>query len=206
MIGVIAAHYAAGAPPASLTLVGTQWTYAGGFTVSMNYPAGIQAGDLLLLQMSSDNGISIPSGWTGTQDDPGGWIRGATMWKVATSTDVTNGYVSVGTGGGDGKGGMLSAVRGASSAAIVFHDAVPSPGDSAEAVAVPAGSGLLVYAGLNRAGGSPPTIDRGTQSATGSNWHSGLAKTEDAGGAVTVNFATGVANDGTYYSVARVTA
>lgn len=78
------------------TLVGTaeNETGASGTSWTINLPAGIQVGDLLVISLASSFPATL-SGWTLEASAGSSWNIGRVWSKIATSTEVTAGTVSI---------------------------------------------------------------------------------------------------------------
>jgi hypothetical protein len=81
-------------PPAQLR--STSSGYASIGSAAVTWPAGTQAGDLVVMMVAGSFSPSTPSGWTRVVDDTTGldWLMG-TYWKLMTSADISAGGVSV---------------------------------------------------------------------------------------------------------------
>lgn len=84
------------APRAAVSVRGGKITYANSSLFNAALPIGTAAGDVLIISASHGYQLSTISGGT-VLNTPGG---GGNGWKIATTTDVANGYVAVTFGGG----------------------------------------------------------------------------------------------------------
>lgn len=143
-------------------------------TITVPLPAGTVAGDLLVITSSSNQGggITTPSGWTELEKPSGSFITGWSGYGIATSTDVTNGSLTLTCPQGSGAELVqvicycFSTHNGTAS---VLYSSRSSTGatTTSSTFNVAAGS-VAVYAAHCRysSAQSTPTINRGTSRQT----------------------------------------
>lgn len=98
-------------PIASFTAItsrGTSSNISATTSVTVTFPAGSASGDLAILFVGSQAGVSVPSGWSQVQSAaPANWA-GSTMTKTLTSGDITTGSVTINS---SGSGAMVGAMQ-----------------------------------------------------------------------------------------------
>lgn len=78
-------------PPSGLTMAAFTGT-----SVTIPWPSGAVAGDLIIIPMGVAGGLSTaPSGWTVTQEQTGSFVSGWVLSKILTSADISAGSVTV---------------------------------------------------------------------------------------------------------------
>ena len=140
-----------------------------GDPATVNFPAGISVGDLLVATMGSSFArTSVPAGWTEIGFQSGSFQSGFAMYKVATSTEVTAGLIQVQLDGNHQSTAYCVAFSGHNSTvSLKFSDRQSSSPASVTSTSqsVAAGS-IAIYATHVRApagaGAGAHTVDRGT--------------------------------------------
>jgi hypothetical protein len=171
--------------------------FTSGSTVTVPWPAGTQAGDLVVISVGHCYGLSVPSGWTSN------YLSNGTTWdclicsKVLTSGDISTGHVVVSASNSQNNTYEVVSFIGATGGiretdATYVTNIVTTPITTSGAVAASDGA---IYFGSCRVGSgavSVCTVDRGAleqQSSDGSLVSSCLyAEALSAAGAITANF------------------
>lgn len=194
------------------TLRGTNMVAQSASSLTITFPAGTAAGDLAILFAESGFSISAtPTGWTANDTHNGALnISGETFSKVLTSTDITNGSVTVSFGGTFDCSAALAVFSGSTGGIRETDAAQSSTGATSASVTTSAdvlSTDYAVYFGSNR-GASTNTVNRGIQQqqANDGSAASAVLNTEalTGGGALTATFNYSSAGVGYYQAVVIV--
>lgn len=180
---------------------------SGSADIYFTIPASVQAGDVMIIQLTSRYSIKVPQGWTTDFKSGAGAINGAVISKVASTGDA--GTTVVIEWGFIGSSSVLHfiAVAGSYGIRATQGHLIQDPGGVGTPSAVSAVTGdLALYLGGTRYNGGGPTLSRGTVDATG---YDGTAYGGTIGhellvaddGALTCTFTAPLSTNGIQYSV-----
>lgn len=202
--------YSVANPLASFTPIATRGTnsnISATASITVTFPAGSAAGDLAILFVGSQAGITQPSGWTTLQNlFPANW-SGSTLSKTLSSGDISTGSITINS---PGSSAMVAAIQ-------VFVDATKlqvrenqATGNNAATASVPLNTDGNVMSndyGVWFAScrcGTLPTINQGSLAQSQNNTSNGTGVLYDgainAPGQITATSTYAGYNTAGYYS------
>jgi hypothetical protein len=153
---------AGGASTTPATHVGSTTAAGAAGTMTINVPAGVQAGDLMLLNFElqdSTDVLTVPTGWTALYDAESGaatsWKEMVGCWKVAGASEPAS-YVVTISNGSHGFSGAMTVYRNAGTPTLV--------GTAIDGAAFPAATvttGTLVIGVAGNNSGTGPAAGAG---------------------------------------------
>lgn len=178
----------------------------------VTFPASAAAGDYMVIFATHGFPVNIPAGWTNiNQPGAGSDCNGATFGKALSSTDISNGSVTVTfTGSAHGIISYAVSIGGVTGvrATQAARGSTPSPNSRTLTTNSTPASGDVAFYWGSEGTNTLPTVDRGTslQSGTSTSGFSARLSAEvlGSGGAVTANFTYPIGTVNGDYSIVLV--